>query len=231
MIKIEHIQEFENKLPDAPHEQFNLHPSRVMSSQELSDFISNEFQKAHDLTEFGSYEGLLNDVFSYSEEDIDIKIESNAKLTQILESFKPEEWTMLDKAEKLVSLQKLEHLICDILGLDSVPEIELYDGDIDDCGFYSPIYEIIGLNENYLDAPTELVNTLAHEIRHVYQHFRADMLETHEDALFKVNFENYISPVSLPDGTCLFFMEYWNQYVEVDARAFANKFTEILNYA
>lgn len=47
-------------------------------------------------------------------------------------------------------------------------------------------------------------------------------------SLYKVSFDNYISPVPLPGGGWLFFVDYFDQYVEVDARAFANKFAEVM---
>ena len=42
--------------------------------------------------------------------------------------------------------------------------------------------------------------------------------------------DNYISPLPLPGGGWLFFTDYQDQYVEVDARAFANLFTEAMKY-
>jgi hypothetical protein len=57
---------------------------------------------------------------------------------------------------------------------------------------------------------------------------RSEILDTKEDALFKCNFENYITPLQLPDGGYLNFTDYYDQYVEVDARAFANLFTEAM---
>ena len=43
-----------------------------------------------------------------------------------------------------------------------------------------------------------------------------------------MNFDNYIEPVNLPSGGSLFFMDYWKQYVEVDARAFSNIIVEAM---
>jgi hypothetical protein len=97
-------------------------------------------------------------------------------------------------------------------------------------GFYSPSDNTINLNRQYFDDPVELVNTIAHEMRHAYQEYRAGLLETREDALYRVNLDNYISPIPLPGGGWLFFTDYQDQYVEVDARAFANLFTEAMKY-
>lgn len=80
----------------------------------------------------------------------------------------------------------------------------------------------------YFNDSSELVNTIAHEMRHAYQEYRAGLLETREDELYRVNLDNYISPVQLPEGGWLFFTDYQDQYVEVDARAFANLFTEAM---
>ena len=60
--------------------------------------------------------------------------------------------------------------------------------------------------------------------------YRAGLLETREDALYRVNLDNYISPIPLLGGGWLFFTDYQDQYVEVDARAFANLFTEAMKY-
>ena len=95
-------------------------------------------------------------------------------------------------------------------------------------GFYNSTDNSITLNSQFFDDPVEMVNTLAHEMRHAYQHMRADALETREDALYRVNFENYITPRPLPEGGWIFFYDYEHQYVEVDARVFADKFVEAM---
>lgn len=231
MIKIDRALEFRKGFQDDLTEQFNFSPSTILSKQELSDFIATEFQKAHDITNFGSYEELLDEVFELSEDDIDVSFSFDEQIMQLLQRFQPENWSFLDEKAKLDSIKELAESIADRLGIYNVPNIEYYDGDVDDCGFYAPYENTIGLNAMYLDSPKELVNTLSHEMRHVYQHIRADILETHNDALYRVNFENYIEPLFLFDGTCLFYMEYFGQYVEVDARAFANLFTEAMNHA
>ena len=109
-------------------------------------------------------------------------------------------------------------------------EVSLDEYDSLLYGFYSPSDNTINLNRQYFDNPVELVNTIAHEMRHAYQEYRAGLLETREDALYRVNLDNYISPIPLPGGGWLFFTDYQDQYVEVDARAFANLFTEAMKY-
>lgn len=114
------------------------------------------------------------------------------------------------------------------LDLRDSPNIVLIDGENGTYGGYIQSKNCIEINRMYLDDPKELIDTFSHEMRHAYQHYRTDLLETKEDALFRVNFDNYISSLELPGGGYLMFYDYWNQYVEVDARAFANKFTEAM---
>ena len=99
------------------------------------------------------------------------------------------------------------------------------DGQNGACGAFVPEENKIEINRTILTDPKEVVDTIAHEMRHAYQHQRAEMLETWQDFLYRLNFENYISPVSLADGKYLFFTDYQDQLVEAEARAFANIFT------
>ena len=116
----------------------------------------------------------------------------------------------------------------DRLGMKKAPDVILYEGALDDCGGYSPESNEISLNRNLFSNPVETLNTAMHELRHAFQRFRADKPETWEDKLCAFNYENYITPLPLPDGNYLYYMDYQGQYVEVDARAFANKVTEAL---
>ena len=76
-----------------------------------------------------------------------------------------------------------------------------------------------------LDRPDLLRDVIPHEMRHAYQHQRSDLQETRQDELYRINFDNYISPVPLPDGKYLFFTDYQDQLVEAEARAFASLFS------
>ena len=94
------------------------------------------------------------------------------------------------------------------------------------CGAYLPGANVIEINRNTLADPKEVVDTVAHEARHAYQHQRAVLQETKQDILYRINFENYISPIPLADGKYLFFTDYQDQLVEAEARAFANIFRD-----
>lgn len=91
----------------------------------------------------------------------------------------------------------------------------------EEAGSFSVADNQIILNSDLFSNPKELTNTIAHETRHAYQWMRADMSETHEDQLFKMSHLLYVTPEEDWYG-------YVNQYVEVDARVFANIITEAM---
>ena len=227
MIKVDNIPETSDVKPEVSRPYLNIKPIESMSDQEAADFISKEFEDAHEVAEFDTYDKLLSEVFNRSEDEISIDFSLSDKIKEILEEFHFDKWETMSEAERVDSIKELAKAVGDALELDAIPAIDIVDGD-DSYGFYDPKNNTITLNSNYFSDPIELVNTLTHEMRHAYQHMRAEVLETWEDALYKVNFDNYISPMPLPGGGWLFFVDYFDQYVEVDARAFANKFTETM---
>ena len=114
-----------------------------------------------------------------------------------------------------------------MLGLKERPDISYYDADKNDCGVYNQATHSVELNRSLLNDPDELIDTIAHELRHAYQHQKAMIPESELDLLYRVNFDNYISPVPLGDGKFLFFTDYQDQLVEVEARAFAKQFSKM----
>ena len=172
---------------------------------------------------------LLSEVFNRSEDELDIDFVIGDKLVKLLDQFSTETWEYMDDSEREDIISEFVSALSEDLGLEDIPEIAVFDDD-DAYGFYAPADNTINLNRQYFDDPVELVNTIAHEMRHAYQEYRAGLLETREDALYRVNLDNYISPIPLPGGGWLFFTDYQDQYVEVDARAFANLFTEAMKY-
>ena len=227
MIKVDNISETSDVKSEVSRPYLNIRPKEKMSDQEAADFISKEFETAHDVAEFDTYDKLLSEIFNRSEDELSIDFSISDKIKSLLENFSFDRWEAMSEAEKVSAIKELAKTVGEALGLDKLPTIEISDGD-DAYGFYDPKNNTITLNSKYFADPVELVNTLTHELRHAYQHMRAELLETWEDALYKVNFDNYISPVPLPGGGWLFFVDYFDQYVEVDARVFANKFTEAM---
>lgn len=227
MIKMDNVKETSDVKPEVSGTYRDIIPKDSLSRQEINDFISKEFSTAHAITEFDTYDRLLSEVFNRSEDDIEIDFTPSEKVKALLESFKPENWNTKADSERKDLIKVLAEEIAGELDLDEMPEIKLSEAD-DAYGYYDPANNTITINSLFVNDPVELVNTLAHELRHAYQHKRAEMLETREDALYLVNYENYISPIPLPAGGWLFFTDYSDQYVEVDARAFADKFTEAM---
>ncbi len=225
MIKLDRLPGASEIKTEVSKPYLNIKPKENMSDLELSDSISREFEDAHNLAKLDDYDKLLSEVFNYSEDDIDIDLNLTDEIIEHLEYFKPSKWDMLDESEKSEAINGLTKAIGETLQLESIPNVVISDGD-DAYGFYDVKSNSIILNSRFLADPVELVNTIAHELRHAFQHMRAEKLETWEDARYRVNFDNYISPVPLPGGGWLFFMDYYFQYVEVDARVFADKFTE-----
>lgn len=110
-----------------------------------------------------------------------------------------------------------------MLELLNPPDVQYYEGHPCDCGCYDPFDNSIWINRNNFDDPQEIVDTVAHEMRHAFQFERADKLETYEDFLYAYNFANYIVPEETEDGF-VNFLDYQDQLIEAEARAFAEMF-------
>ena len=226
MIKLDSVTDISD-IKEMPEQYRSIKPAESTPDQEIAAFISNEFENARNIAEFDTYDRLLSDVFNRFEDEIDIDFSMSENTLALLENFRPDKWETMNDSEKKSQIEILAKAIGEELGIKDIPSVNISEGD-DSYGFYDPQRNSITLNSLFLSDPIELVNTIAHEMRHAYQHMRADILETREDALYKVNYENYITPLPLPEGGWLFFTDYYNQYVEVDARAFADKFTEAM---
>ena len=164
-------------------------------------------------------------MFDCSEDDIDIRFELTEDISTALEKFNALEWNGKDYSEMQEAISNLVKAIGEGLGLKDLPEIHITDSGVQ-YGSYNYEFNTITLNKRYFNDPRELVDTISHELRHAYQHMKAEYPVTLEDMMYRVNFDNYISPLVLPAGGYLFFTDYYNQYVEVDARAFANIISE-----
>ena len=228
MIRFSDITDNENTENLDKHTEIN--PSDKMTVQEADAFWKTEFQKAHHEVGLDEYDILLSEVFNRSEDELNIDFDIDDRLVNILDQFFPDTWEYLDDLERYIVISELINAVGEGLGLENIPEAIVFDDSNDAYGFYTPTNNTINLNRQFFNDPVELVNTIAHEMRHAYQEYRAGLLETREDLLYRVNLDNYISPISLPGGGWLFFTDYQDQYVEVDARAFANLFTEAMKY-
>lgn len=207
-----------------------IKPSDRITDQEADEFWKTEFQKAHDEVSLDEYDTLLSEVFNRSENELDIAFDIDDRFATILEQFIPDTWDTMDDTEQFDAIADFVRALSEGLELEDTPGTIVFDDSNDAYGYYDLSNNTINLNKRYFNDPIELVNTIAHEMRHAYQEYRAELLETREDSLYRVNLDNYISPVPLPNGGWLFFTDYQDQYVEVDAMAFANLFTEAMKY-
>lgn len=161
------------------------------------------------------------DEFTFDELNLD-----DARLERYLRYFEPETWERMDMEDKENVVRAFEGYLTEVLDLKRIPNIKYYyNASKNDCGAYNPANNTILINKNLMDNPREVVNTVAHEAWHAYQHQRAKRPVTRKDAFYVVNFENYIRP-KLVDGKWVGFEEYESQLVEAEARAFGKLFVE-----
>lgn len=171
-------------------------------------------------------ENIFAEIFGRSEDEFefDFDIEAN-DVKATLADFSQDIWDTLSENERLDRILSLIKVIAEKLGIDNVPELFLFDAVADNCGAFNPRDNVLKINRSLFEDPKELVNTIAHEMRHAFQSMRAEIGETTMDLLYALNFENYISPVPVGDGKVLFYIDYEDQLVETEARAFANLFS------
>ncbi len=227
MVNLERIDDDSGKINETKNGYMNIHSEELMSENEVSDFINSEFEKVHNESDEYLYGLLLSEVFGRSESEINIDYKLSDRISSILENFQHGKWQDMDDNERMKIIKDYAKEIGEGLGLDSIPNIEISD-EGEGQGSYNYETNTITITRKDIDNPDEIVDTIPHELRHAYQHMRSEILDTHEDALYKVNFDNYITPKQLMDGSWLFFADYYDQYVEADARAFARIFTEAL---
>jgi hypothetical protein len=150
-----------------------------------------------------------------------------------------EKWETLSTAERKAVLEEMVKKIAEESGVD-MPTIDWdalendtwSDGSIT-YGYWSDKEPTMALNPNVLDDPGQLINTVAHEVRHGRQHeairdendwqfwweddpfdeHKADGITEQQTEEWEKNFDDY---KSTDNGAT--FDEYYNQPVEVDAR-------------
>lgn len=226
MIKFGEMSSEVQKINPENTEAFKeIKPQEEMSKESADDYWENLFNGEIDEAE--SEEELLYDVFDRSEDEFVFDFEFSDDIVELLQDIKDTEWIYLDEDEKMDMIDALSNKISEMLGLKEQPDVIYYDADANDCGSYNQATKSIELNRCLLSDPGELIDTIAHELRHAYQHQRAMAPETRIDLLYRTNFENYISPICLGDGKFLFIADYQDQLVEVEARAFAKQFSGV----
>lgn len=148
------------------------------------------------------------------------------KTREILSCFTSNTWETVDVDERYNLIKQLASCIGTSLGLEILPDIELIELEDDCFGYYNERENYVAINTKYWDAPRDLVDTVAHEMRHAYQRYRADICENSQDELYRFNYDHYISTECDEHGNYVNFFDYYLQYIEVEARAYAKEFAK-----
>ena len=198
-----------------------------LSMRKADDFWKNEF--AHNEIEIDekTYSELLEKAFNCSEEDVSIDFHLDERIIQMLDS-NGEKWNQMNNTERLDAMNDIASIVAEKIGLPQCPKVSISELGESTYGYYDKEREKIVINKAFLNDFKETLNTLMHELWHVFQHFRAEQGDDMKDALYQVGFENYIEPIPLPGGGFLFFWDYSHQFIEVEARVFANMFSEVM---
>ena len=212
----------QSELVQQPDRFRDIKPETGITDEEAQEFWDNFFSKPiiNDISE----ESIIQDVYGRSEEEFlfDFEIET-PELKKLLYEFSRTCWDELLEDEKIKRIDRLASTIADILGVEEKPQIEFYNSRICDCGAYDPDTNTIAINKANFINPAEIVDTIAHEMRHAYQFQRAKNPENYIDLLYAYNFTNYINPYIDKDDY-VNFTDYQDQLIEAEARAFAKLF-------
>ena len=143
---------------------------------------------------------------------------------ETLENFSQSNWEKLEPDEKKMAIKKLTEYNQDILGIKEPVKIEYYDKNVEgDYGGYDAESNTLFINVRNLEEGPETADTVAHEMRHAYQHMRASVLETNRDLSFAINFSRYIKPEQNQSA-------YEEQLVEKDADSYARRFKKYVEF-
>lgn len=209
----ENVESSENKFSEISADKFSCEDAKIFWNRVFDD-------ESEEISE----EKLWDEILYRDESEFDFSNIVDDDTKEILKLFTADEWESLDTDGRHKLIEKLAECIGESLGLEVIPEIELVDLDDGCSGYYSESGNYIGINLNCWDDYKDIVDTIAHEIRHAYQRFRADKLENGQDEIYKFNFDHYIAAECDAEGKYVNFKEYYEQYIEVEARAFANEF-------
>lgn len=164
---------------------------------------------------------------------------------EYLKNLDPYVWNTLTSKEKFDTINAVIVNEQYNLGVVNYNQAVFKVEDLDDrlWGTYWHFDKSITIDKYHLenDDVYDVINTACHETRHLYQHTMIDLYEnkdkdwknlaTKEDIqAYKNDFDNYVSAL---DGD-EYFDEYYNQYVEIDAREYgsnrAEYYMSLVNY-
>lgn len=193
-----------------------------------------------------SYDDTGGSVTQFSDKGFDKEENDLGHLSiEYLQNLNPYIWNTLTSEEKFDTINAVIVNEQYNLGVINYNQAVFKVEDLDDrlWGTYWHFDKSITIDKYHLenDDVYDVVNTACHETRHLYQHTMIDLYEnkdkdwkslaTKEDIqAYKNNFDNYVS--ALDGDEC--FDEYYNQYVEIDAREYganrAEYYMSLVNY-
>ena len=143
----------------------------------------------------------------------------------VVKQFSEEKWAEMTDYEKRLMIEKMRDMVSDQLGLREKPGIRYYNSSDKNsgCGYYSDRSNTININEHYMngnikDPASEMLDTIAHELRHAYQY---QNLGVDEVSRSYINYVEYKPRLGNWDA-------YYYQPCEVDARNYAELWVEVL---
>ncbi len=145
---------------------------------------------------------------------------SSRSIDDVLGDFRNDSWTTSSEEVRKNSIKTLADSVISDLQLTNPPSINYYYREPErgaiSRGFYRHSDNTININTYPLDEGQRIAETVAHELRHAWQHEQAANPQTDEDRAFANNFRpgNYIRAE-------IDYMGYRNQPVERDARQYA----------
>ena len=116
---------------------------------------------------------------------------------------------------------KLDELAKRIANHLAVEELEIkFDKIIDDSRLY-PKEGLIVINEKYKDNYIECAKSLAHEYRHVFQIYYANLMDDELAKIWREELGTAKNTNNININNATEFTEYSLQMIEIDAEAFA----------
>ena len=151
----------------------------------------------------------------------------------ILDNLRPDNWKQLSPQDKIDTISVVKNIELNYLGIPSFENIkfEVDNLGINIAGVYEHSIGTITIDYNHLtnDSAEDVLDTICHEARHCYQYTCIDLFFTTNikyrnlEVFGKIkhiinNANNYIESSDPNDES---FYEYNNQYMETDARRYA----------
>ena len=155
------------------------------------------------------------------------KIYSEANLREsALRQFGEKNWNAMSMAEKKSAVENLARVVAGELGLKNPPQVKFYNSNDRTYGYFSDSKNALYINTKYFNtvqgsrpAWVEIVDTVAHEMRHAYQYARV-LAGIQDDVT-----NSYIHYI--PESKYGYYMYRW-QPCEADAFDYGSLWADLL---